>query len=47
MIALFKELLSRIEHVELAGEPRWTETSFLGGLKQLPIRYQALGLGQD
>jgi cytochrome P450 len=47
MIALFKELLSRIEHVELAGEPRWTETSFLGGLKQLPIRYRALGLGQD
>jgi hypothetical protein len=34
-------ILSRIEHVELAGEPRWTETSFLGGLKRLPIRYQA------
>jgi cytochrome P450 len=43
MIALFRELLSRIEHVELAGEPRWTEASFLGGLKRLPIRYRALG----
>jgi cytochrome P450 len=42
-IALFKELLSRLEHVELAGEPRWTETSFLGGLKRLPIGYRAPG----
>jgi cytochrome P450 len=43
MIALFKELLSRVEHVELAGAPSWTETSFLGGLKRLPIRYRAAG----
>jgi cytochrome P450 len=46
MIALFRELLSRIEHVELAGEPSWTETSFLGGLKRLPIRYRALPFPQ-
>jgi cytochrome P450 len=42
MIALFTELLSRIKHVELAGVPHWTETSFLGGLKRLPIRYRAI-----
>lgn len=40
MIALFRELLARVEHVELAGRPSWTETSFLGGLKRLPIRYR-------
>ena len=42
MIALFRELLSRIKHVELAGVPHWTETSFLGGLKRLPSRYRAI-----
>lgn len=40
MVALFRELLGRLEEVELAGEPAWTETSFLGGLKRLPIRYR-------
>lgn len=43
MVALFKELLSRVEGFELAAEPSWTETSFLGGLKRLPIRYRAAG----
>ncbi len=40
MIALFRELLARVDHVELAGRPSWTETSFLGGIKRLPIRYR-------
>ncbi len=38
--ALFKELLPRLKHVELAGEPRWMKTIFVGGLKTLPIRYE-------
>ena len=38
IVAFFRELLSRIDHVELAGNPAWTETSFLGGLKRLPVR---------
>ena len=37
--ALFRELLSRIEHIELAGEPAWVEANFVSGLKRLPIRY--------
>jgi cytochrome P450 len=41
IVAFFRELLSRIDHVELAGNPAWTETSFLGGLKRLPVRYRA------
>ena len=40
MRALFRELLSRLEHLELAGEPELTRTLFVGGLKHLPIRYR-------
>jgi cytochrome P450 len=37
--ALFRELLSRIAHIELAGEPAWVEANFVSGLKRLPVRY--------
>jgi cytochrome P450 len=37
--ALFAELLSRLESIELAGRPEWVATTFVGGLKHLPIRY--------
>ncbi|MBR0854498.1 cytochrome P450 [Bradyrhizobium liaoningense] len=39
MKAFFTEFLSRVEHVELAGEPAWIEGSVVSGLKHLPIRY--------
>ncbi len=38
--ALFAELLQRLESVELAGPPEWTATTFVGGLKHLPVRYR-------
>ncbi len=38
--ALFRELSSRLEHVELAGEPEQIASSFVVGLKHLPIRYR-------
>lgn len=38
--ALFRELLARTEHIELAGEPRYLQSTFVGGLKSLPIRYR-------
>lgn len=41
MRILFNELLDRIDSVELAGEPKRSKSSFVGGLKTLPIRYQA------
>ena len=41
IVAFFRELLGRIDRIELAGDPAWTETSFLGGLKRLPVRYRA------
>ncbi len=38
--ALFRELATRLESVELAGEPEQIEASFVVGLKRLPIRYR-------
>lgn len=37
--SFFTELLPRLESVELAGEPQHVATTFVGGLKHLPIRY--------
>lgn len=39
MRILFNELLDRIETLELAGEPKRARSTFVGGLKALPIRY--------
>ena len=36
--AFFKELLPRLESVELNGEAKWMKTIFVGGLKTLPIK---------
>ena len=41
--ALFAELLPRLESIELAGRPEWVATTFVGGLKHLPIRYSLKG----
>jgi cytochrome P450 len=38
--ALYRELLKRVTDIELAGEPRYTQSTFVGGLKSLPIRYR-------
>ncbi len=37
--SFFRELLDRVAHIELAGEPRFVEGSFVGGVKYLPVRY--------
>jgi cytochrome P450 len=39
MNSLFSELVPRLESIELAGEPELSATTFVGGLKHLPIRY--------
>jgi cytochrome P450 len=39
MKILFNELLDRIETLELAGEPKRATSTFVGGLKTLPIKY--------
>ncbi|MBI5090542.1 MAG: cytochrome P450 [Actinobacteria bacterium] len=38
--ALLTELLPRLRHIELAGEPAEMQTLFVGGLKRLPIAYE-------
>ncbi|QZD90929.1 cytochrome P450 [Qipengyuania aurantiaca] len=38
MRILFEALLDRIETVELAGEPKRAKSTFVGGLKTLPLR---------
>jgi cytochrome P450 len=43
--AFFRELLPRLEHVELAGEPESMATTFVGGPKRLPIRYRVRAAG--
>ncbi|BBY28288.1 cytochrome P450 [Mycolicibacterium sediminis] len=39
MNSLFTELVSRWDSIELAGTPELSATTFVGGLKHLPIRY--------
>jgi cytochrome P450 len=39
MNSLFSELLPRLDSIELAGQPDLAATTFVGGLKHLPIRY--------
>ena len=43
MRILFETLLDRIEAVELAGEPARAKSTFVGGLKTLPLRFWASG----
>lgn len=40
MRVLFQELLPHLESIELAGDPRFVETNFVGGYKRLPIRFK-------
>jgi cytochrome P450 len=39
MTSLFTELIPRLDSLELAGTPEHSATTFVGGLKHLPIRY--------
>ena len=38
--SLLRELLPRLEHVELAGTPQRTASNLVPGLEHLPIRYR-------
>ncbi len=37
--AFFKELLGRLDSIEMAGEPKRIQSTFVTGLKTLPVRY--------
>jgi hypothetical protein len=32
-------LLTRVEHIELAGDPTWIHASFVQGPKRIPVSY--------
>ena len=38
--AIVEELARRVEHWEIIGEPEWIASSFVVGLKHLPVRYK-------
>jgi cytochrome P450 len=38
--SFFTELIPRLKSIELNGDPELTATTFVGGLKHLPIRYE-------
>jgi len=38
--AFFKELLARLESIELTGQPKRVQSTFVSGLKTLPVRYK-------
>lgn len=38
--SFFTELLPRLKSIELNGNPELIATTFVGGLKHLPIRYE-------
>lgn len=40
MRALFEELLARVEWIELDGRPELVQSSFVSGLKKLPVRFK-------
>ena len=37
---IFRHMLARLEHVELAGEPERLRSNVVGGLKHVPLRYR-------
>ena len=39
LAAMYRELIARVKHIELAGTPQYMQSTFVGGLKSLPIRY--------
>jgi len=38
--AFLRELLPRIDSIELAAEPEYTASTFVGGPKRVPVRYR-------
>jgi len=38
--AIIEELARRVEHWEIIGDPEWIASSFVVGLKKLPVRYR-------
>lgn len=42
VVSFFTELLPRLKSIELSGDPQFTATTFVGGLKRLPVSYSLM-----
>ncbi len=40
MNSIYREILNRVSDIELVGEPKYIHSTFVGGLKSMPIRYR-------
>ncbi|HMC41983.1 MAG TPA: hypothetical protein VKI20_03155 [Acidimicrobiales bacterium] len=40
---MFRELFQRLPDIEVTGEPAWLRSSFINGIKHLPVAYTAGG----
>ncbi|MEP5765921.1 MAG: cytochrome P450 [Halieaceae bacterium] len=36
----FREVFSRVKHIEMTAEPTWVHAIFVGGLKSMPVKYE-------
>jgi len=36
----FRELIPRLKHIEMVGQPEWVQAIFVGGPKSMPVRYE-------
>ena len=39
--AMLREILTRLEDLELAGEPEWLSSNFISGPRTMPVRFRA------
>lgn len=40
LASFLREFVDRVDHIELAGKARFTEATFVSGVKELPVRYR-------
>lgn len=38
--SFYRELLARLDHIELTDEPTWVRANFVQGPKSIPIAYE-------
>ncbi|MGH9096990.1 MAG: cytochrome P450, partial [Acidimicrobiales bacterium] len=38
--SFYRELLGRLDHIELAGDPSWDRANFVQGPKSIPVVYE-------
>jgi cytochrome P450 len=42
IIAMFREVLTRMKDIERAGETQWLASNFISGPTHLPIRFRSV-----